>query len=375
MEPFEREIRARTDNVGRAATDPRVLLCLWLYAISEGIGSARHLARLCERDDPYRWIAGGLTPNHHTLSSFRIAHGEALDELLTKLLAGLMCSGVVSLQRTSQDGVRVRANASAGSFRREPSLRKALRKARRQVAKSKADLDAPARDESQRKLAARQRAARDREERVKKALEAVDSLRQGSQKDKDPEQVRASTTDAEARVMRMADGGYRPAVNVQLAVDTQSRFIVDVAVTNSGSDLNQLNDGLDRIEQRTGRLPEEHLADGGYSKKQQIEEAARRGVKVYSPPTKSPKGGAAPPRWDDGPGVSEWRERMQTESAQEVYKQRAATAETVFADWRQWRGLKQMPVRGVAKATCVALLVSLTYNFIRMVELGIGAVG
>lgn len=372
MSAFEGAVKARTDSVGRSAIDPKVLLCLWLYAVSEGVGSARHLARLCERDAPYRWIAGGLRPSYHTLSSFRVAHGAALDELLTKLLAGLMASGTVKLSRTSQDGTKVRANASAASFRRPKSLKKALREAKKRVEATKRDLEKPARDENRRQLAARARAAEDRERRVKEALEAVDELSKGSQKDKDPGEVRASTTDPEARVMRMADGGYRPAVNVQAAVDTESRIIVGVSVSNVGSDLNEMTPMLDQVEQRTSKLPAEHLADGGYVKKEAIEAAADRGVEVYAPAPTSPKTKkAAPPRWDDGPGVAAWRLRMETDKAAEIYKERAATSETVFADWRKWRGMRQLPVRGVDKATSVILLTTLAYNFIRMLDLGI----
>lgn len=371
LSSFVAEVRSRDGHAGRPALDPQVLLCLWLFAISEGIGSARHLARLCERDAPYRWICGGLRPNAHTLSDFRIDHGGALDQLLTELLAVLMRSGVVRLKRVAQDGVRVRAKAAAASFRRERSLRKCRKLAREQVEAAKAELDAPARDDSKRKLAARLRAAKEREERISEALEALDELRQGSQKDKDPQEVRASSSDPQARVMRMADGGYRPAVNVQAAVDTVSRVIVSVSVDNVGSDLNQMEPMLARIEERAGRLPEEHLVDGGYAKKEQIEKAEARGVAVYAPQQKNRTGDVSKPRWDDGPGVRRWRVRMAEESSAEIYKERGATIETVFADWRQWRGLRQLPVRGIEKATCIALLMALSYNLIRVIELGV----
>lgn len=366
---FARGIRSVEGEAGRPALDPRVLLCLWLFATSEGIGSARHLARLCERDAAYRWICGGLRPNAHSLSDFRVAHEQALDDLLVELLSVLMTSGVVRLKRVAQDGVRVRASAGAASFRRERSLRKCRRAAAQQVKATRKQLDKPARDESQRKQAAKARAAKEREARVKQALEELEKLRREDKKGRDPEEMRASTTDPEARVMRMADGGYRPAVNVQSVVDTESRVVVGVSVSRSGSDLNQIAPMLDRIEERAGRLPEELLVDGGYAKKSQIEEAARRGVAVYAPQSKLRKGDPAKPRWDDGPGVQAWRARMADVAAGEIYKQRAATVETVFADWRQWRGLKQMPVRGLGKAHCIALLTALTYNCLRFFEL------
>jgi hypothetical protein len=263
----------------------------------------------------------------------------------------------------------VRAKAAAASFRRERSLRKCRKAAREQVKAAKKQLDAPARDESKNKQAARLRAAQERNERVSQALQELKELREGSQKDKDPAEVRASTSDPEARVMRMADGGYRPAMNVQAAVDTESRIIVGVSVDNVGSDLNQMEPMLDRIEQRTGRLPEELLVDGGFAKKEQIEKAEARGVAVYAPQQKNRKGDLGKPRWDDGPGVAKWRLRMTQPSSAEIYKERGACIETVFADWRQWRGLRQLPVQGVTKATCIALLMALSYNLMRMIEL------
>ncbi|HKX45890.1 MAG TPA: IS1182 family transposase [Planctomycetota bacterium] len=369
---FAAPIKSREGHVGRPAFDPQVLLCLWLFAISEGIGSARHLARLCERDAPYRWICGGLRPSAHTLSDFRVAHGAGLDELLTELLAALLRSGVVRLKRVAQDGVRVRASASAASFRRERSLRKCQKQAREQVRATKVELDTPARDESTRKQAARLRAAQDREQRVSKALEALEELRGGSQRQKDAAEVRASTSDPEARVMRMADGGYRPAFNVQAAVETESRLVVDVSVGNRGNDLNQLAPMLDRIQARTGRLPEQYLIDGGYAKKTEIERAEGLGVAIYAPPSKLRKGDPAKPRWDDGPGVVQWRERMADPASAKIYKERGASVETVFGDFRQWRGLRQLPVRGIEKATCIALLMALSYNLMRVIELGVG---
>src|SRR5262249_48311408 len=147
--------------------------------------------------------------------------------------------GLVELKRVSQDGTKVRTSAGAASFRRETSLRKCLDEARCQVRILKRQLDAPAAALKPRNLAARQRAAQEREARVAAALEELNEVRASTTRGKDPDEARVST-DPEARVMKMADGGFRPAVNVQLAVDTESRVIVGVDVVNAGSDLRQL---------------------------------------------------------------------------------------------------------------------------------------
>ena len=369
---FYAPIRAREGEAGRPALDPRMLCCLWLYATSEGIGSARHLARLCERDAPYRWICGGVRVGPHTLSDFRVGHEEALDTLLSELLAVLMRRGVVRLARVAQDGVRVRASAGAASFRREGSLRKCLKAAKRQVRLTREQLDAPARDESRRKVSAKARAAQEIEERVTEALAELEEVRRSKTRcgKKPSDEARASTTDPEARVMRMPDGGYRPGYNAQIATDTESRIVVGVSVTQSGSDMNQLSPMLEQVERRTGRLPEEQLVDGGYVKKEAIEQAATRGVSVYAPQSKQ-RAGASVRRWDDGDGVAAWRERMETQAGKEVYKERASTAETVNGDLRQWRGLRQLPVRGTGKVLSILLWMVLSYDLMRVIRLGI----
>jgi len=372
LSSFYDPIRAREGEAGRPALDPRMLCCLWLYATSEGIGSARHLARLCERDGAYRWICGGVHVAAHTLSDFRIGNEQALDTLLSELLAVLMRRGVVRLTRVAQDGVRVRASAGAASFRRERSLRKCLKDAQEQVRLTRLQLDAPARDESRVKAAAKARAAQEIEARVSEALAELEEVR-GSKtrhKTKTPSEMRASTTDPEARVMRMPDGGYRPAYNAQIATDTASRIVVGVSVTQSGSDMNQLTPMLQEIDRRTGRLPDEHLVDGGYVKKQAIEDAAAQGVEVYAPQSKLREGASAP-RWDDGKGVAAWRERMESDEGRELYKERGSTAETVNADLRQWRGLRQLPVRGTGKVLSVLLWMVLSYDLMRVIRLGL----
>lgn len=369
---FYRDVGSREGSAGRPAIDPRILVVLWLYATSEGIGSARELERLCESHDAYRWICGGVSVNHHTLSDFRVGHGEALDELLTKILAVLMHEGLVKLRRVAHDGTKVRASAGAASFRRERSLRKCLKEAREQVRATKRLMASEAGGIAVRERAARLRAAKEREERLNKALSHLEQVREARKGSIDPKEARASSTDPESRVMKMADGGYRPAFNVQAATDTQSRVIVGVSVTNKGSDLGELAPMLGQIERRTNRLPREHLVDGGYIKLADIEEAAGRGVAVLAPPQERGATDRDPtkPLPGDGPGVARWRRRMGTQRAQEVYKERAATAETVNADLRTWRGLGRIPVRGLGKALCIALWSAITYDLLRAFSLG-----
>jgi len=378
--PFEAEILARGSAPGRPAIDPKILLTVWLYAVSEGVGSARHLARLCTRDDAYRWICGGVAPSYHTLSDFRVAHGAKLDALLTQVLAALLSAGIVRLRRVAQDGMRVRAQAGGSSFRRGSKLTGYLAAAEAQVAALRAEVEVAPEAASARERAAQARAAADRAARVRRALQELPAVQRAFARDgRRPQRVqrrrgqearqeaRVSTTDPEARVMRMGDGGYRPAMNVQFATDTDSRLIVGVSVCNTGSDGGQLEPMLAQIATRTGHQPQAYLADGGYAQRTAIDGAAARGVRLYAPARLRRRAAVDPysPRPTDSAAMAAWRVRMQSAEAKELYKLRAATAETIHADQRTWRGLRQLPVRSLAKALCIALWGALLHNILR----------
>lgn len=371
-------IKARQGGVGRSAIAPEILLGLWLYATLEGVGSARQLSRLVLEHDAYRWISGGVQVNHHSLSDFRVAHGSVLDELLSTSLAALMAAGAVKLQRVAQDGVRVRASAGAASFRRKGRLQENLEQARARVRQLKAELDADPAQDSRRKIAAQQRAQREMHERVEAALKRLPELEAIKRRNGGKSEARASTTDAEATVMKMADGGFRPAYNTQFAADCDTQVIVGVEVSTSGSDMARLAPMVEQVEQRLGAVAPQWLVDGGFPAHEQIDAVADK-TEVYAPvpearAKKDEQGNDVAaadkhqPKPDDSTAVAKWRQRMATEDAKELYKLRAATAECVNAQARN-RGLQRMPVRGRAKVRCVALLYALAHNLMRAVAL------
>ena len=374
------EIAARGSTAGRPATDPKVMLALWIFANSEGVGSARLLERLCARDAPYRWICGGVPVNYHTLSDFRVKHGKKLDRLLSQTLAALMKQGLVKLKRVAQDGMKVRAHAGAGSFKRKQSLKRALKEAEQQVRRLKRELEDDPGAGNRRVAAAKERAATARKQAIEAALSEMAEIEEDRAEIaktrpadlKRKGEARVSTTDAECRVMKMADGGFRPAYNVQLATDATAGCIVGVDVTSHGTDQPHVAPMLDDIERRTGTTPKEFLVDGGYVTTKNIEVVSERGAKVYAPPPKPRKAGIDPtaPKRGDSPPVAAWRRRMGTESAKQIYKQRAAVAERTNADLRLHRGLDRLNVRGLTKVKSVVLLAALTFNVLRMITLG-----
>jgi transposase len=381
LSAFYGSIKAVLEGPGRPTTDPQVLLALWLLATVEGVGSARRLARLCEEHDAYRWLCGGVPINYHMLSDFRVAHQGALDELLTQIVASLMAAGAVTLERVAQDGMRVRASAGASSFRRRERLKKCLEEAWAQVARLAQEREHPDPGVSQRQRRAQERAAREREERVEQALKYLPQVEETKERQQQSRAIakrekvtapRASTTDPEARVMKMPDGGFRPAYNAQLATDTASGVIVGVKVVNT-ADPGQAAPMEGQVVRRTGEHPKDYLMDSSFVTRADITTLDRRGVTVYAPvrqPRNKPEGERYQPRYEDSGEVVRWRQRMATMEAQAIYKQRGATAEWVNAQVRQ-HGVSQFTVRGLAKITTVMLLAVVAHNLMRWVTLAI----
>ena len=266
LSAFMAGLKVQRGRAGRSATDVRLLVSLWLWASTDGVGSAREIARLCQAHDAYRWLCGGVEVNYHALSDFRVEHEKALDGLLTSMLAMLTEQKLVTVRRISQDGLRVRASAGSSSFRRKARLEQRLAEAQKHMETLKSQREAPVSDRRTKKQAGEERALGERVARVQAALGAlaeVETLRQQAKSGKKSQQEpRASTTDAEARQMKMPGGGYRPGYNVQIATDTESRAVVGVEVTNAGTDQAQSETMREQVQQRTGQPVQEHLVDG-----------------------------------------------------------------------------------------------------------------
>jgi transposase len=387
-----RGIKAVEGRPGHPPADPRLLMGLWLYATLEQVGSARQLDRLCREHLGFRWMCGGVGVNYHLLADFRVAHGAVLERLLTQSFAACLEAGLADLDRVAQDGMRVRASAGAASFRRQRTLQECHDLACAELARLRSELAADPGAASRRQQAARLRAAREREERVAAALQAARTLAAqqpaakaaaanessgngpgedgpsgGTPKVKEP---RASSTDVEARVMKMADGGFRPAFNVQIATSTRGQLIAAVSIGASGSDQGQMAPMVEQLTACYGRPPKEILVDGGFTKLADIDRVSAAGTTIYAPLTKPRDPGRDPhaPRPKDSAHVIGWRARMGTARAKTIYKDRAATAECVNALARN-RGLQRFVVRGLQKARAVVLWFALAHNMMRSLSL------
>ncbi|MBL8798580.1 MAG: transposase [Planctomycetia bacterium] len=287
LAPLLAQIKAVQGKAGAAATDPRILFALWLYATLRQLGSARELDRRCREDLAFRWLCGGVTLNYHTLADVRIGHGAALDQLLTSSVAVLLDQELVTLERVAEDGMRVRASAGASSFRRGPRWQQFLAEAEQQVAALQQELTADAAASTRRQRAARHRAAAERHQRVRQALAALPAVA-AAKPAKEQDQARVSTTDAEARVRKMGDGGFRPACNVLLATATATPVIGGVTVSSAGNDQGQLAPMVAQLAERYQEKPQAMLGDGGFTKRADLARARRRrGARPASVPAAS----------------------------------------------------------------------------------------
>lgn len=431
LSAYQEEVRAVEGKAGRPGWEPRLLISVWVYAYSQGVGSARALEELCEWEPAYQWLTGSRVINAHTLSDFRVKHDKALNGLFVQSLGLLSADGLITLERVMQDGTKIRAKAASDSFRRQERVEQALREARAQVAA----LEAMSEEETSRRMAkARQRAARERQERLEQALKEFEQL---EKIDKDKEQRRVSTSDPEARVMKQPGGGYAPSYNVQIDTDAKNCVVVAVGVVQAGNDFEQLEPGIDRVQHNRDETPKEVVTDGGFvsrdtivaMNKREIEyiapcvdEAGKgqssydsRGVSaeyhssqfIYDAQTDSylcPQGkillyegkeqrhlqrsyryrakrsdcqgcpmksqccpgnrvvGRSVHRSEELAEVAEFRHKMETQRAREIYKTRAQVAETPNLWIKAKFGLRQFSVRGLAKVGMEALWACLTYN-------------
>lgn len=353
---FERGVRSVEGKAGRPTHSPRMLLCLWLYGISRGVGSARELARRVRDERAFGWIAGDVSVSHDVLRDFRIEHGEALQALMTNVLGVLLQKELVTLERIAVDGTRVRASASAPSFRGESSLEGCREQARLHV---KAVLASS--HDGARERAAAEAAARSFESRVEAAIATVAELREGGK-----EGARASTTDADARVMKMPDGGFRPAYNVQFAVAGSeyggARTIVGVRVSQKGNDYDGLVALTEQVRERTGEYPRAVLADGGFASHEGIEALSARGVR---PLVVVPENERKPRVRVASEAVWAWRADMETDDARQQLRARASLVELTNAHAKGRLGLAMLLVRGVSKVTSVVLMTALASNLLQ----------
>ena len=275
LSKYAEQIKAVEGGAGRPPWDPQLLISLWIYAYSDGVNSAREIERLSKHDPAYQWLVGLEEVNHHTLSDFRAGHRNELNQLFAEVLGLLRAEGLISLERVTQDGTKIRACASSKTFKREDKIREWIEEAQEHIR----ILDSTPEEEiSRRKAKARERAARERKENLTKALSELPKVRAAKGKRKEKKEARVSISDPEARKMKHADGGYAPSYNVQITTDAANKIIVGVEVIQAANDYEGLEKGMDQVVANTGEAPKQVLVDGGYVDANNIVAMERRGI-------------------------------------------------------------------------------------------------
>jgi transposase len=379
LSAFYARVRTTVQASGRPAIDPAILVALWLYATLEGVGSARLVDRLCKTDLAYLWLLGGVSVNYHTLADFRAEAGEALDKLLSDSLTGLIAEGAVDVRSLAVDGMKMQSLASGRSFRSAGRLAELHRAAVHTVRKLRLELDEDPAAADRRVKARRLAAAADRERRLKRARRAHDKIEKGraEQAEKqrreseraDHKPARASSSDPDARIMKMGDGSYRPAYNVQIKTAVAGGHVVGVSVTDRGNDHGLLQPAIEEIGQRYGVRPQRVLADGGYTSKADFEALHAQDIELFCPLPRNSRSDPSLPKRGDGPGALAWRARMATEQGRTEYRRRFAT-ERVHAHMRN-HGLRRLLVRGIEKVKAVVLWHVHAFNFLQFRRLAL----
>jgi transposase len=378
LSPLYDQIKSREGEPGRPPPDPAVVLALWLYATIEGVGSARQLERLVERDVAYRWIAGGVPLNYHGLADFRVAQVATLDQLLTESVTALVAEGVVSLAEIAIDGTKVRANASRESFKTDSKLARIEAAVEQRLSVLKAEIERDPEASSRRKRAAQARAAQEVKERAERARVALDQVRaeraqrakRHAQDEAQKSEPKASITDPEARNMRFADGAVAPGYNAQIAATPKEGIIVSVEMTDRRNDAGLAAPMVDAIVDRYGKAPERLLVDTHYATSEGIAALAGHAagpVKIFAPPpaerddiTPRARANREHKRGREPESVKEWRSRMATQAGQKVYRLRKLIERT-NANLKN-HGFGFLPVRGLIKVKAVALWHALAHN-------------
>ena len=290
---YYQTIHAVEGRAGCAAFDPRLLVSIWIYAYSKGIGSAREISRLCDYDPAYQWLTGMEPVNYHTLADFRSSHKDSLDRLFVEVLGIMSVEGLITLERVTQDGTKVKALAGGGSFRREDRIREHLHAAEEQVKQP------PDEEVSVRTQKAQERAMKEKKERMELALNELEKIRE-TKSGEEKKEARVSMTDPEARIMKQPDGGYAPAYNLQLSTDAACDIIVGAGVSQRSDDFKELVPALERIEENIGKKPTQVVADGGFTSRENILAMEARAVDfIGSPDGSNPSAGQSKNRGVD----------------------------------------------------------------------------
>jgi transposase len=283
LKAFEEEIKSVEGEGGRPLWPPGLLISVLLYAYSQGVSAVRQMERMMEEEPGMRWLCAGQVINYHTLADFRMGQKSRLEGLFTGVLAVLEQEGLIDLSTVMQDGTKVRAVAGKESFHRRKTLEEHRERAREAL--WQLEEQSPNEPEAERRTvaeAARQRAVREKVERMQAALQELEQ-REAAAKPGHASELRVSESEPEARKMKQSDGGWAPSYNVQTSTDAKQKILLAVSVTQEANDVEQLQPAIQQIEIHTGSKPKRVITDGGYTSRENVSAMASQQIEFVAP--------------------------------------------------------------------------------------------
>ena len=383
------------DDRGQPPYHPRMMTKILVYAYCIGVFSSRKIQNRLVEDVAFRVLAAGNQPDFRTISDFRKIHLDALQGLFEQVLKLALTAGAIKLGRVALDGSKIKANASkhkAMSYKRmkeeERTLRSEVQKLLKQAKAADEEEDARyGKDKKGNELPEELSRRETRLKRIKEAKRALeDRAREEAKEGKESEnadeeatpedKTQYNFTDPESRIMKGADG-YVQAYNAQAVVEEGSQLIVAQAVTQEANDKQQVVPMLAAVENQSGQMPTQLLADSGYCSERNLEHLEQKPVDVYIA-TGSQKHGHQPERCKPGPlppgatRVDRMRRKIQTKTGAAVYAARKSIVEPVFGQIKRARGFTQFLLRGINKVRGEWALVCTTHNILKMYRLCYG---
>jgi transposase len=356
LSAFEKQ---EEDAGGQRPYDPRMMLKIWLYGFGVNVRTTRKLEQRIREDLGFRYLAGGATPDHKTLSEFHRRHREAITAMFTEVLMFLRRAGMARLGTLAIDSTRVKGSASPDRLLRREQVERELRK---KVKRWQQELD----DDP------------DRDPGTRVGQKQITHLREQLKHLRQSDEEKLSTTDPDARFLRER-GRFVLGYTAEVAV-SEDHFIVAQRVTQNKNDNHALVPMVDEVERQCGERPQRVLADCGFFSNQNLREMEGRGIEAYVPDpnlarelnTGKIARGVGRMTVSD-PHLLRTRKRLRTASGRAWYKKRKGMVEPVIGTLKEQRGMRQFQRRGRPATAVEWALASIAYNLTRYHKLRLKA--
>lgn len=375
---------------------PAMMVKVLVYGYATGVFSSRRIERRLHEDLAFRMLGAGNFPKRRTIREFRALHLKEFSQLFVQVVKLAREMGLVKLGTVAIDGTKIKANASrhkAMSYERMQQAEAELKTQIDALLERAKATDAAEADEPQLDIPAE---IERREVRLKAITEARQRLEQ-RQRDADTERGRSdgdeckprdeqgnpkggrfkrefgapepkaqdNFTDPASRIMKRAGGGFDPCYNAQTAVDDAAHIIVAAEVGNNAADVGQLLPMLQAVEDNTGQVPEQALADAGYrseanfaglagSPTELVVALGREGKRCVEVDAQS------------HPRTAQMAAKLQTDEGKAAYRRRKWIAEPPNGWIKSVLGFRQFSLRGLHRVQAEFKLVCLALNLRRM---------